>query len=293
MEGFLQKLNIFAMDIKKNVSKKQYERFVTDNYYAVYEYCVSNKLDFYELIMKQKFYIDFLESERKIFPVKLVIFDKDGTLIDNNKLFYPVMEEIFNEIKKELEDTKELEDLLGFDRKNKKFRDSSKLSTMTKTELKKNILSYLHIYFEKDKDFKERIIEKINNCEINKKNVHPIGNIKKLFESLKKKGVKIAICTSDSYKNTIVCLKQLNVLEYVNHIICERNSENKPSPKPLQEIMRVLNVSPEETRMIGDTYFDIHSGINARCGGVYSVGKSINLTYSDLHLDRAIDYFIH
>jgi phosphoglycolate phosphatase-like HAD superfamily hydrolase len=95
----------------------------------------------------------------------------------------------------------------------------------------------------------------------------------------------VAVCTSDDREPTLKILRILNVLHMVDKIICGDDLvSSKPSPEPIWEICKKLNVLSSQTIMIGDTISDIQAGINSRCKQVYGV---LSGGYSSNHLQNA------
>ena len=126
-----------------------------------------------------------------------------------------------------------------------------------------------------------------NWCELtfNSDNVIPFGNTLDLFRKLKNNNIKVAVCTSDDREPTLKMLRILNVLHMVDKIICGDDLvSSKPSPEPIWEICKKLNVLSSQTIMIGDTISDIQAGINSRCKQVYGV---LSGGYSSNHLQNA------
>ena len=70
----------------------------------------------------------------------------------------------------------------------------------------------------------------------------------------------------------MLTLKLLNCIDYLDCIVCGDDSlSNKPSPDPIWYICKELEVLPKNCIMVGDTSYDIHSGINSRCGKIFGV----------------------
>ena len=71
----------------------------------------------------------------------------------------------------------------------------------------------------------------------------------------------------------------------IDYLVCGNDMiPSKPSPEPLLEICKRLDVKPENAMMVGDTIADIHAGINAKFGKVVGV---LSGGYTDSNLNEA------
>lgn len=85
---------------------------------------------------------------------------------------------------------------------------------------------------------------------------------------LKKRGMVIAVLTRNSGKSVYRVFPDLD--SYVDAFLPrERVSKPKPDPSHLQMAIKLLNVDPSQTVMVGDHPIDIHSGKKA---GTLTIG---------------------
>src|SRR5699024_7524972 len=84
-------------------------------------------------------------------------------------------------------------------------------------------------------------------------------------------------------------LKYLKILDYFEVLVSSDEVENhKPHPEPVLKACEILEVSPKNSIMVGDSIYDIMSGRNAgskTCGVCYSFMK-------DKLLEMKADYYI-
>merc|ERR1719209_2080903 len=117
------------------------------------------------------------------------------------------------------------------------------------------------------------------------------GNLRALFKRLKERGIKIAICTSDSREGTIEFLERMGLQSMVDIIVCgdDEVSKSKPDPHNAEYICKELGVNCSEAIMVGDTPADTIMGQSANLGltiGVLTgVGSEADLTHADLIVD--------
>ncbi len=83
----------------------------------------------------------------------------------------------------------------------------------------------------------------------------------------------------------------------VDYLKCgDDNKIGKPSPEPIYEICAELGISPRNTCMVGDTFYDVHAATLANCGRIVGVlsGDSIpdQLQESDIVIKSIASFFL-
>lgn len=303
-----KKINSFVNNTRINglLTKEALMKYLLLNYIGFYKifkkydkkHCQNKKLDFYRLIQQQDFFI-YYKMRTPCNNIKLVIFDKDGTLIDNTLMFGNWTVKLLNKLNKKfpkLLDTSDKEiniwNHLGYDPNNNKFMASSIIAKGTNDDIRNSICDYIinvkKIVKCKTIDERLQIVDILRqnwfDIEVTKQYIKPCGDIHNIFNILKMNGIKIAICTNDDRRPTEKTLEILNIdvssklkakkntKTTIDYLVCGNDMlENKPSPIPLLTICRKLNIKPENSMMVGDTIADVHAGINAKCGRVVGV----------------------
>ncbi len=195
---------------------------------------------------------------------KLIIFDADGTLWDSEKDVFLS----FNHILKEKS---------GIEVNYQQFKELAGLSLemmfeKTLPEDKKNIyndcaMAYRKYYIEEK--------HCLDTTELFK-------GVRETLEQLKRDGVFIAIASGKVQKavDDMVEFFKLDGFEFTLGI-GKSQFKNKPDPGVINYLMSELNVSKEETIMVGDTAADILAGQNAGVDTVavtYGYDKLENIT---------------
>lgn len=198
-------------------------------------------------------------------PVRLIIFDKDGTLIDNNVLFSPSVETMLRRLSYDEKEMKKIAKYIGYDLKNKKFLPEGFIASQP-LRVSAKMISH------KFKIPEDEIMKSFPLLKINKKTIKPYVNLHSLFQFFKDEGIKIAMNTSDGRKNTEKCIDILGIREYLDMVVCgDDGIPTKPAPDTINHICNTLGVSPRQTYMVGDTQADIDSGIRSKCYRVFLV----------------------
>ena len=174
----------------------------------------------------------------------LIIFDKDGTLIDNLKLFMPSVKPMIKKIEKKVNSKEYFYKFIKYNEKEGKFDPRSfVLSKPLKFTVNK-----ISKKFDLDKEF---VINSFGELKFNKDTVVPYVNLKELFKDLKKEGILIAMNTSDRRDNTEKCIKILGIKKYLDMVVCgDDGIKTKPAPDTILHICQQFKVSPYKTYMV-------------------------------------------
>ncbi|MCC6063544.1 MAG: HAD-IA family hydrolase [Thermocrinis sp.] len=178
---------------------------------------------------------------RKLCNVRLVIFDLDGTLIDSAEDIALHVGRVYRELK---------------------GRD------VPADEVKKNIgdgaRSLLANFFQGQE--LEEALERFLHYYISEPVIHtkPYEGVMETLEGLKERGILLAVATNKPHAITLEVLKRLKMLHYFDEVLgADLLPEKKPSPLPLLEIAKRLEVPPELGLMVGDSENDILAGRRA------------------------------
>jgi phosphoglycolate phosphatase len=178
---------------------------------------------------------------RKLCNIRLVIFDLDGTLIDSAEDIALHVGRVYRELKGKDVPADEV-------RKNIGDGARSLLANFFQgQELEEALERFLHYYIS------EPVIH-----------TKPYEGVMETLESLKERGILLAVATNKPHAITLEVLKRLNMLHYFDEVLgADLLPEKKPSPLPLLEIAKRLEVPPELGLMVGDSENDILAGKRA------------------------------
>ena len=98
------------------------------------------------------------------------------------------------------------------------------------------------------------------------------------LKALKKKNLKLGIFTINGEKSTNLILSNFRLNQFFNAVITrEVVSEVKPDPAHLKAALKALDVSAEETIVVGDSVTDIQSAktLNIKVVGLAENGSAI------------------
>lgn len=211
----------------------------------------------------------------KINNVKMVIFDKDGTLIDIHHYWCSMIEyraeffvkSINIENKEELYNS--LVDNMGIDLISKKMKPQGPVGIKPRNFIVDVVLNTM---LEYDKNYTKEIVESIfkevDEYSKTKLNhiVKVLPNVKNLLEDLKQSNIQISIATTDLTQRAILAMKSLKLESYFVDIVGADLVENaKPNPDLVEYILRKNNLSKEDVIVVGDSMADLNMAKNAKC----------------------------
>lgn len=191
--------------------------------------------------------------------LKAVLFDFDGTIIDSLKHHLIAWRKAFSGNGIELSDDEVIKKVFyqfGGEN-NPKYIITDKI---------------LDLYLDS-------IDEAIQEVEIHE-------NIEENLKFLKGKGIKMAIVSFVEKERSIPILKKFNFDSYFQEVLGFGDVEKKkPDPEIALKAMKLLDVKPEETLLVGDTGIDIQTGKNAGTMTAFYYPE-VNRLYTDMELFR-------
>ncbi|MDI6728113.1 MAG: HAD-IA family hydrolase [Thermodesulfovibrionales bacterium] len=201
-------------------------------------------------------------------PVKLIIFDLDGTLIDSsiditNAINYAI--EPYGVKPVTVEETIGLVGE-GITRLMGKILDRSQTK-----EIDKDILV-------------DRFLEHYSSHLIDNTTVYP--GVRETLERLK--DYKKAVISNKREALSTKILDDLGLLKYLDLVVgSDTTPERKPSPIPILYVLTKLNIKTEDAVIVGDSNFDIEAG---KAAGIKTI--AVTYGYRPLDLLKGADYLI-
>jgi len=204
----------------------------------------------------------------------LVVFDKDGTLIDFHTLWGPRVERAIDATCSSLEWDQSLNNkltmALGYDPQTARVVSQGPLATAPISELEivvATILFQHQMSWEHAKYLAREHFGPVMSALPQPTEINPLGDVHTAIARLKSSGVQIAIATSDDREPTDTTLRELNLTQTVDLVLCadDPGTPSKPDPSVLHYISQQLVISIDRTVMVGDTVSDLEM---ARQAGV-------------------------
>lgn len=224
--------------------------------------------------------------------ISLVIFDKDGTLMDlynywSNMIAYRVdlAQERF---KFGPEHKSEIMFAMGVDLSEKCLRPQGPVGIKKREVVMQAMVDSLtglgfnvaegeccEIFKEADKHSLAHLPEIVK----------PVEGMQKLIDYLHGSGCKIAIATTDKTERAKLAMRILGISDKIDMVVGEDMVKNyKPHPDMVKLILRELSTAEHNAVMVGDALTDVEMGINA--GLLASIGVCSGITTRDKFLDK-------
>jgi phosphoglycolate phosphatase-like HAD superfamily hydrolase len=217
----------------------------------------------------------------RAFATGLVIFDKDGTLIDFAGLWAYYTTSAVEALMASLEDgdgatlpnekmRADLYEILGYEPATNYFDSQSPVVTAplpTLYTLAAGVL-YRHGWGWLDAELQvQRTFVPVMNAPLPRERVRATTHLPTLFGALRSAGVQIAVITSDDRAPTLAALTWLNAIDDVSFIACADDGyPYKPAPEAIWAACEATGVSPSQTVMVGDSTTDMLMGERAGVG---------------------------
>ena len=116
--------------------------------------------------------------------------------------------------------------------------------------------------------------------EVELPNTRIFPGVSQTLQTLKSRGVKMAIVTSRGIESLRLILTQNNILEYFDELVTRDNGfKPKPAPEMVNYLLQKMHLAPSDVLVVGDTTFDIDMGTAAGC-------KTCAVTYGNHSAER-------
>ena len=211
-------------------------------------------------------------------PCRLIIFDKDGTLIDFAATWVPLVRKRVALLLKALGKDKGLEALLlkawGIDPVNGRVDPRGPCPVSPRSD--EIVIGTMALYqqgypWDEAKGLVSLAFDEADATSNRKEMLKPVSGIQPFLVRLKHQGFLLSLATSDERRDTEAMLSSLDMEGLFDVVLCAGEADRpKPHPESILAICRRLSVPPQETVFIGDTVTDMMMG--KRAGVALTVG---------------------
>ena len=215
-----------------------------------------------------------LRSRGETIPCRLIIFDKDGTLIDFTATWVPLIRRRAALLLKALGRGKDLEALLlnawGIDPVNGRIDPRGPCPVSPRSE--EIIIGTMALYqegypWDEAKGLVSQAFDEADATSNRKEMLKPVSGIQPFLAHLKHQGFLLSLATSDERRDTEAMLSSLDMEDLFDVVFCaEEMNPPKPHPESILAICRRLFIPPQEAVFIGDTVTDMMMGKRAGVG---------------------------
>jgi len=234
---------------------------------------------------------DIKVGREVIKDVQLVVFDKDGTLIDVHTYWVNMIKFRAELVAERLglgeEEKLGLMDSMGVNTALWKIKPEGPVGLKKREIVLKAGVEYLktvgvsdqtllfeEVFREVDEDSSEHFDEIIK----------PLDGLYQLFEGLKKHSCLIAIATTDRTERARLAMQHIGVEDSIDFIVgADLVKKSKPATDMADLVISRLGIPKELSVMVGDAVSDVQMGINAKFRA--SIGVTNGLTTAERLLE--------
>jgi phosphoglycolate phosphatase len=178
-------------------------------------------------------------------PVRAVLFDLDGTLLDTAADIARALNRSLSEFGWATLPVSDVSRMIG--------RGAPALIERAAAKLGKSLTPDDH------KHLLDEFFEHYGALEeLNESDAQPYPGAADTLKTLHESGIAVAVVTNKQHRFASALLHRLNLMPFVGVLVggdtCERR---KPDPQPLLHACQTLAVSPSETLMVGDSVNDV------------------------------------
>jgi phosphoglycolate phosphatase-like HAD superfamily hydrolase len=210
--------------------------------------------------------------------IQLIIFDKDGTLIDFDAMWGAWVTDLARRLESvaQFPITNRLFHMLGFDPVSGRVLADGRLAVTPMA-----ILRGLTVDVLREAGLSSAVAEAATTAAWHEPDpvalAVPLTNLQSLFSALRHHNLKIAIATTDDRASTVATLAGLGVAPLVDALVCADDGVPvKPAPDMVLTLCRTLDVSPSHAAVVGDSTADLQMGRAAGAGLVVGVLSGVS-----------------
>lgn len=205
--------------------------------------------------------------EKRIMPIRAILFDKDGTLVDFQRTWGPATHTVMTKLCNG--DAAAFERLAAtslYDPAEQRLLSGSPVVIETTYGYGKLWAQALGVPVTPE------FIAHIDRLFFRETLHHltPMGDVKALLQDLRVRGYRLGLMTNDADANTRAQLRQLGLEQLLEFVAAyDSGYGHKPEADPVLAFARFANVAPAEIAVVGDSEHDL---VAARAAGATAVG---------------------
>jgi phosphoglycolate phosphatase len=227
--------------------------------------------------------------------IDVVIFDKDGTLIDFHAMWGGWARGLGDRLDAVIKRPVSLDVFatIGFDPTSGRVAPGGELATATMAGIEETVARVLRRWCPSISAAR-RATEAAWFLPDPVALAVPLTDLPAIFGRLRADGRRIAIVTTDDRAPTDATLRSLGIRDHVRAMVCgDDGFPMKPEPDPVFAICQVFQSEPSRVAVVGDTPADLAMGRAAGAGRVIGVrsglGSDADLREADAIIDSIAD----
>ena len=200
-------------------------------------------------------------------PIRAILFDKDGTLVDFQRTWGPATHTVMTKLANGNAGAFErLAAVSLYDAEQRRLLPGSPVVIETTYGYGKLWAEALGVPVTPE------LIDTIDRhfFQTTLDHLTPMGDVKGLLESFRARGYRLGLMTNDADANTRAQLKRLGLDQLIEFLAAyDSGYGHKPDADPVLAFAKFAGVSPAEIAVVGDTDHDL---VAARAAGAIAIG---------------------
>ena len=205
--------------------------------------------------------------------IKAILFDKDGTLLDFDATWIPVIDHLLEVVADgDAVLRMRLAEAGGFDEQTRKIAAGSQFAAGTAASLARSWAPILQTHNRRSNrpclphHELSRQIDRIY-VDHSSKTITGLFDVAALFDPLKQRDYALGVASADSARGIEAALETLNIT-HLTDFFCGYDSGfgRKPQPGMVKAFCAAVGVHPAATAVIGDNIHDLEMGRRAGAG---------------------------
>jgi phosphoglycolate phosphatase len=173
--------------------------------------------------------------------IKLIVFDWDGTLMDSEAQIVACLHAAIADLGLEPMDDHTVKNVIGLG-----LREA--IDTLVPG---------------RDQHFHRAFVEHYRKYWFQSKDSVLFDGVREVLDTLQQQQLLLGVATGKARRGLERVLGETDLASVFHATRCADEAPSKPHPQMLLDIMERLNVSPDETLMVGDTEYDMEMATNA------------------------------
>lgn len=233
----------------------------------------------------------------KAYDADLVIFDKDGTLIDFRETWVEIIGSLISVMGTHVTMTeslkKRVQDVLGVSVDSRGIDGNGALAMGTFAECDTLLTYCLYregLRWDEAQDLVHRLGDEVFRSEVRDRSVRPARGVIDLLKRLKDKGLHTAIATNDKARDALSDMFSIGAAQYIDVVVgADHVEQAKPAPDMVRRICEHFRVEPGSAVLVGDTVMDAMLGRNAGVGLTIGIPGIVPREVLEEHMDVVVD----
>jgi HAD superfamily hydrolase (TIGR01509 family) len=228
--------------------------------------------------------VDLVVNGEVLRDVRLVVFDKDGTLMDVHAYWANMVrmraETVCRRLNLDRSTMHGIMDSMGVDVQRTCVKPNGPVG-LRKREvvLQAGVDCLIASGLGDQTDLFVDVFREVDACSLSRFSeiVRPIEGLYPLVEALRTSGCKMGVATSDRTDRARLALEHLGILDDLDRVVgADMITRPKPAPEVIHTICERLDIPEQRTVMVGDSASDVETGLSAGC--LASIGVASGLT---------------